>query len=352
MHNKKFRYVVAAGLSLALILGVGITSNAASEYVVKKGDTLWKIAKNYLGSGTLYGKIKEANKELIKNPNRIYVGWKLTIPDDNDVPISSVVSPVKYYDSLDAMNKAAGTLLQHPGVMGVTNERFAVISGADVIAEYSYDVAGTTYTLRCSPTSLTDISGVYVDGKLAFEDREIPDGIDYVYTNDCYLARWFRVEGQFVLSANVHKDYTKETFTAVSEEIQMVNAIQSEADGDEMIEYFDPYALVGDYADKVSQRATMNIKYNKDKNEFDVVISWGNSAFETMQWDMTARDDGNVNFLSYNNCQCKTITYPDNGKEVEKVVYKDKSGILLVNEDMTITWIDDNEEEHIFERMN
>lgn len=49
-------------------------------YTVKKGDTLWAIAKKYYGNGAQYKKIANANKKLIKNPNLIHIGWKLTIP--------------------------------------------------------------------------------------------------------------------------------------------------------------------------------------------------------------------------------------------------------------------------------
>lgn len=50
------------------------------KYKVKRGDTLWAIAKKYYGSGAKYTKIVNANKKLIKNPNLIKVGWVLTIP--------------------------------------------------------------------------------------------------------------------------------------------------------------------------------------------------------------------------------------------------------------------------------
>src|SRR5690606_25788237 len=49
-------------------------------YTVKKGDTLWAIAKKYYGNGAQYKKIANANKKLIKNPNLIHIGWKLKIP--------------------------------------------------------------------------------------------------------------------------------------------------------------------------------------------------------------------------------------------------------------------------------
>ena len=50
---------------------------------VVKGDSLWAIAQKYYGKGSLYPKIKEANKSkypsLAKN-NIIYVNWELIIP--------------------------------------------------------------------------------------------------------------------------------------------------------------------------------------------------------------------------------------------------------------------------------
>lgn len=49
-------------------------------YTVKKGDCLWKIAKQFYGDGGAYGKIYDANTHQIVNPNLIYVGQKILIP--------------------------------------------------------------------------------------------------------------------------------------------------------------------------------------------------------------------------------------------------------------------------------
>ena len=51
-----------------------------STYVVQRGDSLWKIAKNLLGSGSRWNEIYEANRDVIRDPNMIYVGLELTIP--------------------------------------------------------------------------------------------------------------------------------------------------------------------------------------------------------------------------------------------------------------------------------
>jgi LysM repeat protein len=52
----------------------------ARKYKVKRGDTLWKIAQKYYGNGAKYPTIVKANK-IIKSPNKINVGWNLTIPN-------------------------------------------------------------------------------------------------------------------------------------------------------------------------------------------------------------------------------------------------------------------------------
>lgn len=51
-------------------------------YVVKSGDTLGKIAKELLGKSSAYMKIFEANKGIIDNPDKIYVGQTIRIPKD------------------------------------------------------------------------------------------------------------------------------------------------------------------------------------------------------------------------------------------------------------------------------
>jgi nucleoid-associated protein YgaU len=53
----------------------------AQQYTIKAGDTLSKISKQYYGNANQYMKIAEANKELIKDPNKIQIGWVITIPD-------------------------------------------------------------------------------------------------------------------------------------------------------------------------------------------------------------------------------------------------------------------------------
>jgi nucleoid-associated protein YgaU len=49
-------------------------------YEVQSGDTLWKIAKERYGDGSLYTEIFKANQDVLTDPDKIKVGQKLRIP--------------------------------------------------------------------------------------------------------------------------------------------------------------------------------------------------------------------------------------------------------------------------------
>lgn len=58
-----------------------VQSNTDKKYhTVKKGDTLWAIAKSYYGSGSQYTKIYEANTDKLSSPSSLAVGQVLLIP--------------------------------------------------------------------------------------------------------------------------------------------------------------------------------------------------------------------------------------------------------------------------------
>ena len=58
------------------------SSSTASErtYEVKAGDTLSKIAKQEYGDANQWKRIFEANKDILKDPDKIYPGQTLRIP--------------------------------------------------------------------------------------------------------------------------------------------------------------------------------------------------------------------------------------------------------------------------------
>ena len=53
-----------------------------TQYVVKAGDTLSKLAERFYNSTQKWQTIYQANKDHLKNPNYIYIGMTLTIPTE------------------------------------------------------------------------------------------------------------------------------------------------------------------------------------------------------------------------------------------------------------------------------
>jgi nucleoid-associated protein YgaU len=49
-------------------------------YYIKPGDSLWKIALKFYGSGAYWPRIYNANKEKIKNPTLIFPFQRIVIP--------------------------------------------------------------------------------------------------------------------------------------------------------------------------------------------------------------------------------------------------------------------------------
>lgn len=77
--------ILAAGNTLGVSqveedIKVPASGPASKFYTVKKGDTLSKIAKAEYGDANKYAAIFEANKPMLKHPDKIYPGQVLRIP--------------------------------------------------------------------------------------------------------------------------------------------------------------------------------------------------------------------------------------------------------------------------------
>lgn len=86
-QEEKEKIILAAG-NIAGVASVddqitvtGPVAQAARFVTVEKGDTLSAISKKVYGDPNKYQKIFEANKPMLSDPNKIYPGQVLRIPE-------------------------------------------------------------------------------------------------------------------------------------------------------------------------------------------------------------------------------------------------------------------------------
>lgn len=109
-------------------------------------------------------------------------------------------------------------------------------------------------------------------------------------------------------------------------------------------------SLGGQYLDSYSQRAVAEITENDD-GTYHIVINWGNSAFETIEWVMDAALEDDK--LVYNNCVNNQISVDENGNSETSVLYSDGVGYFEIVDD-NLHWTgaaDDNCRECMFSIM-
>ena len=71
---------VGAGAAAGQGGPAGGVSAPAGSYTVQKGDTLSKISKQFYGDANAYKKIFDANRDQLKDPDKIQPGQVLRIP--------------------------------------------------------------------------------------------------------------------------------------------------------------------------------------------------------------------------------------------------------------------------------
>ena len=57
-----------------------VAAHKVATRVVSRGDSLWRISRVTYGAGIRYAIVYKANRDQIRNPNRIYPGQIFVLP--------------------------------------------------------------------------------------------------------------------------------------------------------------------------------------------------------------------------------------------------------------------------------
>ena len=100
--------------------------------------------------------------------------------------------------------------------------------------------------------------------------------------------------------------------------------------------------FIGTYA---KDRAMIDVSAADDKDGAAFHITWGTSAAEHSEWDMSGTFDPETLTVSYDNCTRKNIVFKEDGSvESEDIVYENGKGSFTFSaDDATLTWNDEQE---------
>lgn len=213
---------------------------------------------------------------------------------------ANMINPVVEYSSLAKINEKVGVNLMKPSIMGVSDERFSIIS--DKVAQYVCKISGVEWTFRAAKTTEEDISGIHS------EHNEFIPGQDFgMYDNEFYLVRFFDDDTQYTISVRnpISEDgeviLEQEVFNNCCMELEMIQKQH----------WDDP--LVGDYQDRVSQRATACVE--RHGNLYNISVCWAYSNNEITCWTMLdAEKDGDK--LTYRGEEIAHSTFDADGNEL------------------------------------
>ena len=255
--------------------------------------------------------------------------------DEEDEPMTGMPNPVTELVSLAELEEATGMQFVRPAVMGCEDVSFCSIDCGDyILGDYDFTVNGIEYTLRASTYTDEDISGCYVEDGTAFEGNT--DEIAYYSDDEAKLARWYNMDGQYVLYVYDNGEMDDETFKGIVDE--MVSMTTEVLSADALHEIYT--SLAGEYQDSYSGRAYMDVVVTTDDagNEcLEISVMWGNSASDSMLWTMTATaaEDGSLN---YSDGVSADVVTNEDGSEDTAVLGENEVGFFAVT-DGTIAWV-------------
>lgn len=235
--------------------------------------------------------------------------------------IPGAANPMVEYESLDEINGVAKTKLIKAPVSGVADEKFFVIS--DEIAHYVFSINGIEYVFRGSKNIDKDISGVWIGEKTAFDGST--ENFEIVMSDEIKCSKMLVKDTLYTLVANDNGSLTEEQFSNIANEFRLI--LLTNASNDNATK------LVGDYMDRVSQRAICHISL-VGVDELYINITWGSSANSHDEWQINAKYENNQ--LVYGMSDINHLHYDGNDEAIQ---VNDAIGGYFEIKDEIITWI-------------
>jgi len=135
-----------------LVIGVGLAEAADPVYVVRRGDTLYSVARRY---GTTANAIVQANG--LRNSNRIYVGQRLVVPTSGAAPQAATsgsyvvqrgdtLSSIAYRYGVSVQALASANNIYNANL--IRRGQSLVIPGAGTTAAPSSSSPGSVHVVR------------------------------------------------------------------------------------------------------------------------------------------------------------------------------------------------------------
>ena len=119
-------------------------------HVVQAGDTLWSLAQRFYGNPHMWPRIYDANEPQIQDPNEIFPGQKLIIPDAGTGTANAPPATVK---AATAPPAQATPVAGVPGVAGYYIQQAANATGLPVRVVEAQNYVESSYGENMGPSS-------------------------------------------------------------------------------------------------------------------------------------------------------------------------------------------------------
>lgn len=99
--------------------------------------------------------------------------------------------------------------------------------------------------------------------------------------------------------------------------------------------------LVGNWAEKIAGRGYIEISKDETTGSYNVMITWGSSAYETYSWTMTGYPTGRGAEIRYDDCTLVDIVFSSENQSTETVQYENGTGSFNLLSTYELVWNDE-----------